>query len=66
MIIADPLSMQLRWNAAREKDLTAEAFTWELIDRWIGNWRILDDIISGRNTWFISDIWRFLTAQLGF
>jgi hypothetical protein len=27
MIIADPLSMQLRWNAAREKDLTAEAFT---------------------------------------
>jgi len=38
-------------------DLTAEAFPREFIDIGVQNRGILDDIISDRDTHFMSDIW---------
>jgi len=63
--IVDPLTKRVRWKAAREKDLTAEVFAREFIDMWVRNRGIPDDIISDRDTRFMSDFWGSLTAQLG-
>jgi hypothetical protein len=53
------------WKAAGEKDLTAELFAREFIDMSVRNRGIPDDIISDRDTRFMSDYWGSLTAQLG-
>jgi hypothetical protein len=47
--IVDPLTKRVWWNAAREKDLTAELFTREFRDRGVRNRGIPDDIISDRD-----------------
>jgi transposase InsO family protein len=63
--IVDPLTKRVRWKAGKEKDLTAEAFAKDFIDMWVRNRGIPDDIISDRDTRFMSDFWGSLTAQLG-
>jgi hypothetical protein len=63
--IGDPLSKRVRWNAAKEQDLNAEAFAREFIDMWVRSRGIPDDTISDRDMHYLSDFWCSLTAQLG-
>jgi len=63
--ILDPLTERVRWKAAREKDITAEAFAREFIDMWVRNWVIPHTIIFDRDSCFMSDFWGSLTAELG-
>jgi len=63
--IVDLLPKRVRRKAARDKDLTAEVFAREFIDMWVRKRGIPDDIISDRDTRFMSDFWGSLTAQLG-
>jgi transposase InsO family protein len=63
--IVDPLTKRVWWKAGKEKDLTAEAFAIDFIDMWVQNRRIPDDIISDRDTRFMSYFWGSLMAQLG-
>jgi len=65
IMIVDPLSERVRWNATREQDLTAEVFAREFIDRWVRNRGIPYDNIHVTDTCCISDFWRSRTAQLG-
>ena len=55
----------MRWNAAREPNLTAEAFAREFVDIWVRNIGIPDDIISDSDSRFRSEFCGSLTAQLG-
>jgi hypothetical protein len=62
--IVDSPTKRVRWKAVQEKDLVAEVFAKIFIDMWIQNTGIPDDIVSDRDTHFMSDFWGSLIAQL--
>jgi len=55
----------VEWQAASEKDLSAEALARELMDMWVRNSVIFDDTISDRDTSFMSYCLGSRIAQLG-
>jgi len=58
------MTKRVRWSSVTEKDLDAEAFAREFTDMWVLNRGIPDDIISNKDTDFMSDFLISLTAQL--